>query len=1325
MNKNAIKNFSIWARRKLIADVAYRAGLMGITPEGIAKPLPQSTQTTEFYDIGTKDPYILTGDAISQRRRLVDTIRRKERDTNYATAYKYILEEVAYTWFNRLIAIRFMEVNDYLPSHVRVLSSESGKLEPDLVTKPFDTDLVFSSEETEEIRRLHEAGDVDALFQLLFIKQCNALHEILPRLFERTSDVTELLFRVSVVDPEGVVYKLVHDIPEKDFNIEKDGQVEIIGWLYQYYNTEPKNEAFAKNGKISKEEIPAVTQLFTPDWIVRYMVENSLGRVVINNLKYDIWAEEEKAKIDVLQSKWKYYIDEAEQTPEVDTELRILEHNKYASGEQLPFVDTTFLDPCMGSGHILVYAFDVFMDIYRVMGWSDRDAAQRIIQKNLYGLDIDERAAQLAYFSLMMKARQYDRRFFTRNLQPNVYSAKGYPEGEEFGSLITVDELEPAPDFDHWTLHDGDYQQALNRWSFRFVLAQKYDVVVTNPPYMGGNNMDAGLSEFVKANYWDSKSDLFACFIERCSELLKQNGYQAMITQQSFLFSPTFTRFRDRFINNKICNLIHIGFNTFPELNSKVALGVAFILFPTQVPEYVAQFFDLNSRYSPSYDKEMAFFQELQTPFLAKCSMFTDVPNHAIAYSFSPQMLAAFSTTRIAQYIVSDGQTKTGDNDKYIRKIWEVDNTKIGKEKKWALIAKGGDARKWYGNIFDIIDWSDTARMHYKTDKVARIAPKYIWFRKGICWNHIATSKGFATRLLDDNTLFETASPAVLVDDEVTRNVIMAFLNTPITRTVMELLNPSVCKNVGDITGLPLINLESEQKRLVSSISKENQELAKEEWDSYETSWGFAVHPIVRWSKGLWDATAIGATMHFFYGGHPKVRCPLELCYMLWRGECNERFKKLKANEEELNRIFIDIYGLQEELTPEVEDKDVTVRRADLGRDIRSLISYAVGCMFGRYSLDVEGLAFAGGEFREQWTVVSGQCYRREVVENYVSQQLQSAYGMAEVDGAGGGGLPTGEAASPRGVICAFRTNAAGGSVHSVQYRRGTTAKLYEGIQELSLDRERFQWGITDPAYDLCSPEILDAISNGNGDGLVRRGWKDADRIDWAAVHCQLTTVHYPADEDNVIPITDEAYLEDDIVTRFVEFIRTVYGSDSLEDNLDFISKALGKKGGSSREVIRNYFLNDFFNDHCQTYSVTGSGKRPIYWLFDSGKQNGFKALIYLHRYTPDTVGTLRVDYLHRLQRVYESEIDRMQDMIDSSANSREIAAATKRKEKLIKQLKECRDYDEKLAHLALARIELDLDDGVKVNYRKLQTTPDGKFYEVLAQSKNIMAKEK
>ena len=1322
MNKNAIKNFSIWARRKLIADVAYRAGLMGITPEGIAKPLPQSTQTTEFYDIGTKDPYILTGDALSQRRRLMDTIRRKERDTNYATAYKYILEEVAYTWFNRLIAIRFMEVNDYLPSHVRVLSSESGKLEPDLVTKPFDTDLVFSSEETEEIRRLHEAGDVDALFQLLFIKQCNALHEILPRLFERTSDVTELLFRVSVVDPEGVVYKLVHDIPEKDFNIEKDGQVEIIGWLYQYYNTEPKNEAFAKNGKISKEEIPAVTQLFTPDWIVRYMVENSLGRVVINNLKYDNWAEEEKAKIDVLRAKWKYYIDEAEQTPEVETELRAMEHNKYASGEQLPFVDTTFLDPCMGSGHILVYAFDVFMDIYRVMGWSDRDAAQRIIQKNLYGLDIDERAAQLAYFSLMMKARQYDRRFFTRNLQPNVYSAKGYPEGEEFGSLITVDELEPAPDFDHWTLHDGDYQQALNRWSFRYLLAQKYDVVVTNPPYMGSGNMDGVLTEFVKSNYQNSKADLYACFIEKCKALSK--CYFSMITQHSWMFLSSFEKLRESLQLMALTNMAHLGARAFEDIAGEVVQTTAFVFSKVLGEKFFGTYCRLTDPNTQS-GKENLFLRKANR-FVATQYNYPKIKGAPIVYWVSDKAMDNFdSMKRIGDYGVGRIGLITGDTGRFIRLWHEVANQSIGynmhnndeaiaSHAKWFPIQNGGSFRKWYGNLDSVVNWeNDGYEMKYDNYLGGRVRShnyngEYA-FRRALSWTTISTGD-FCCRYADYGYIFDTAGPFFVANNQKNLLSIMALLESKVSNLYLKALNPTINYPPGYIQAIPFSdNCISPS---VDQFAEQNIRLSKTDWDSFESSWDFKTHPLIAMISRGGASLEIGSI-------------ELYECFELWKVECEERFQKLKANEEELNRIFIDIYGLQEELTPEVEDKDVTVRRADLGRDIRSLISYAVGCMFGRYSLDVEGLAFAGGEFREQWTVVSGQCYRREVVENYVSQQLQSAYGMAEVDGAGGGGLPTGEAASPRGVICAFRTNAAGGSVHSVQYRRGTTAKLYEGIQELSLDRERFQWGITDPAYDLCSPEILDAISNGNGDGLVRRGWKDADRIDWAAVHCQLTTVHYPADEDNVIPITDEAYLEDDIVTRFVEFIRTVYGSDSLEDNLDFISKALGKKGGTSREVIRNYFLNDFFNDHCQTYSVTGSGKRPIYWLFDSGKQNGFKALIYLHRYTPDTVGTLRVDYLHRLQRVYESEIDRMQDMIDHSSNSREIAAATKRKEKLLKQLKECRDYDEKLAHLALARIELDLDDGVKVNYRKLQTTPDGKFYEVLAQSKNIMAKEK
>lgn len=430
------------------------------------------------------------------------------------------------------------------------------------------------------------------------------------------------------------------------------------------------------------------------------------------------------------------------------------------------------------------------------------------------------------------------------------------------------------------------------------------------------------------------------------------------------------------------------------------------------------------------------------------------------------------------------------------------------------------------------------------------------------------------------------AGPTFFVHNKELMYYILAAFSSKLGYHFLSAINPGVSLKLGEVNNFPII-VENQELGQVDFLSKENVTMCKDDWDAFETSWDFKVHPLVSMSKGLWDATSTAAAMDYFYGYLPEASCPLEICYLLWQGQCKERFEKLKANEEELNRIFIDIYGLQDELTPEVEDKDVTVRKADLQRDIKSLLSYAVGCMFGRYSLDVEGLAYAGGEW----------------------------------------------------------------------------------------DSSKYQ--------------------------------------------------SYIPDADNVIPITDEEYLNDDIVSRLCAWLKVVYGADTLEANLDYIAKALGNKGSTSREIIRNYFLNDFFKDHCQTYSVTGSGKRPIYWLFDSGKQNGFKALVYLHRYTPDTIGNLRIDYLHKMQRVYESEINRMQDMMDHSGNAREVAAASKRKDKLAKQLKECREYDEKISHLALSRIELDLDDGVKVNYRKLQTAQDGKFYEVLADSKNIMVKEK
>jgi hypothetical protein len=608
MNKTAIKSFAIWARNKLIADIQYKAGLMGITADKINSKLPQSTRETEFYDIGTSEPYAISGNAIKQRRRLVDKLEQKAKETNYKTAYKYVIEEVAYTWFNRLIAIRFMEVNDYLPSHVRVLSSETGKMEPDIVSNPFDAELELKENEKQEIIRLKNVNKLDECFRMLFVKQCNELNRYLPALFEQTADYTELLLNVSMIDKEGVVYHLVNDIPEDDFNVEKGGQVEIIGWLYQYYNTEPKNEAFAKNGKITKEEIPAVTQLFTPDWIVRYMVENSLGRLWVDGHPNDI-----------LKSKWKYYLEEAEQEKDVQEKLEEI-HKEYA---KLNPEDIHFIDPCMGSGHILVYAFDVLMQIYESVGYSQRDAAKSILENNLYGLDIDDRAYQMAYFAIMMKARQYNRRILMESVTCHVHSIQesnninrnqlnyfgtglseleknnaknqmsglldAFRDAKEYGSILSVTNYDwdllrrfvEKADFDGQMTFDAigliktqeRIQQLIN---IGMTIAQKYEVVVTNPPYMNAGGMSSKLSDYVKSLYPDSKNDLFACFMEKCGELTRKNYFYSMITMQGWMFLSGFEKLRIKLQEVVTVNMLHLGANAFDEISGEVVQTVAF-----------------------------------------------------------------------------------------------------------------------------------------------------------------------------------------------------------------------------------------------------------------------------------------------------------------------------------------------------------------------------------------------------------------------------------------------------------------------------------------------------------------------------------------------------------------------------------------------------------------------------------------------------------------------------------------------------------------------------------------------------------------------------
>lgn len=1243
MNKTDIKNFAIWARNKLIADICYRAGLMGITEKGIADVLPQSTREAEFYDFGATEPYMLDGDAIKQRRQLVEVIRDKEKDSDYRTAYQYVMEEVAYTWFNRLIAVRFMEVNDYLPTGLRVLSSESGKLEPDLVTHLDEAEFEFNEAEKKEIAEWQLNNELDKLFCLLFIKQCNELNKILPGLFEKTKDYTELLLNLSVVDHEGVVFKLTHDIEEKFFNVDdEDGQVEIIGWLYQYYNTEPKKAAFEKSGRITKEEIPAVTQLFTPDWIVRYMVENSLGR---------LWLEGHPDSD--LRQNWKYYLDEAPQEPEVQAKLADI-RKEYAT---LNPEDLTLIDPCMGSGHILVYAFDVLMQIYTSVGYSERDAAKSILEHNLYGLDIDDRAYQLAYFAVMMKARQYNRRILNGENTCHVYAiqesnpinrahlkffgaglsdlekntAKMQLEGlldiltdaKEYGSILNVPEynwallrrfVDGIDDEVQISLESAGVEQTAEELQKLIdlgeTMARKYWVTCTNPPYMG--NMPPKMTCYVQKQYAVEKYDLYAVFVKKCRTLSYKNGFVSMITQQAWMFLSSFENFRINLNTACVINLVQLGSRAFDEIGGEVVQTVTFVLRTVCLDSYEAIYIDLTQASAPK-EKEKQFFEKEK--IYCKQSNFEKIPGNVYAYRMPEKARELFAGKTLSNYSIIKSGIVTGNNDYFLKTWFEislavisflhksfVDNSNI----QWVPMHKGGGYRKHYGfhdyvmNLHDIWEPSKTK------SNVRRGDPEF-YFKEGLTWSTLAND--LSVRRSPTGFVFDTKGSMCFARNAKDLPYFEALLNSKIAAYYMTFLSPTLDFNQGAMGKLPVVLCDEECRKKIEILSESNVNASKADWDSFETSWDFKTHPLVRCKSFPPKEVAEDAKHHIVDMNM------IQEAFTNWSNECYLRFEKLKANEEELNRIFIDIYGLQDELTPEVEDKDVTVRKADLQRDIKSLLSYAVGCMFGRYSIYKDGLLFAGEPYSLQ----------------------------------------------------AF--------VDKLNDRPGT----------------------------VSAEELERAYRN---EGVV------------------VDEMFFP-DKDNVIPITDEEYLDDDIVARLCDWLKAVYGAATLEENLNFIAKALGNKGSTSREVIRNYFLNDFFKDHCQTYSVTGSGKRPIYWLFDSGKQNGFKALVYLHRYTPDTIGTLRVDYLHKMQRVYESEKARMQDMMDHTNNTREKAAAEKRRNKLQLQIDECQKYDEKISHLALARIELDLDDGVKVNYRKLQTDTEGKFREVLADSKNIMAKEK
>ena len=1163
MDKNAIKKYAVWARKELISRVAQKAQQYGITE-------------TEMVDAGADsvNGKVLSAEEMQQRRALIVQINEK--------GYQQVMEEVAYTWFNRFSALRFMEVNGYLPSHVRVFTDENNAFKPQILAEALHLEL--DKLDKDKVYALKETEQTEELYKYLLIVQCNALNSILPGMFQTIADYTELLLPDNLLREGSVIEQMISQIPEDNWQ----DAVQIIGWLYQYYNSEKKDGVFAalkKNVKITKENIPAATQLFTPDWIVRYMVENSLGRLWVEghpDTKTQLLPtpEEQAAYIagsrDPEDTKWHYYLEEAQQEPQVQAQLSEIS-KQYAdlTPEQIKVID-----PCCGSGHILAYLFDVLMQIYENYGYTPRDAVASILQNNLYGLDIDDRAAQLAYFAVMMKAVRYDKRFLKRKdedgepdvPQPHVYAIEESNriekpdveyfcngklelndamhtiltqlyDAKEYGSILTItpqdwDTLYAR--FDEVADESSFHRESIRKKLLPLVrvaqtLAQKYDVVVTNPPYMGSSGMGAKLAEYVKKNYPDSKSDLFAVFIEVCSRMAKQNGYQAMITQHAWMFLSSFEKLREKMMLTETISMAHLGARAFEEIGGEVVQTTAFVRCANHVEGYKGTYCRLIEPTSQQGKEEM--FLAGQKRYTANQDDFAKIPGASVAYWVSKKLYSTFRNSLLYDYTISDGQNKTGDNAKFVREFWEVRNSNVGKGKKWLFYAKGGGYRKWYGNLSEVVNWSEEAREFYKNDKICRIIPEYLWYKAGITWSLISNNPSF--RLLPEEATFDVGGSSIFLKDNSNIEFVLGLLNSKVFSYVQKIVNPTINIQVKDIRVMPFVKKNENE---ITGLAEECSFLSKEDWDSFETSWDFTRHPFIKAITKYPNMMDIGNIY-------------LAECYDIWAGECEERFEKLKANEEELNRIFIDIYGLQDELTPEVEDKDVTVRKADLGRDVRSFISYAVGCMFGRYSPTYDGLAYAGSTW-------------------------------------------------------------------------------------------------DDGKYNIYKP-----------------------------------------DADGIIPICDDEYFEDDMMGRFVEFVRVVCGDNSLEDNLRFIANALGGKG-QPKEVIRNYFLNDFYTDHCKIYQ-----KRPIYWLFDSGKKNGFKCLIYLHRYQPDTIARIRTDYVHEQQARYRTAIEGLEKQVAAATSTSERVKLTKQLNKVQAQDAELHQYEEKVHALADQMIKLDLDDGVKHNY--------------------------
>ena len=1061
MNKTAVKQFAAAARKTLITAVTQRAYACGIRENSKCVPAKE-----------------LKPSELEQYHDLTARIR--------AHGFSKTMEEAAFFWFSRLTALRYMEVNGYLQS----------------------TNPVFQSAP-------------EAEFRDRILKHCRSLQQELPETSESDSGWADLLLPDHLSCPDGMIARMLTEIPEKDWY----RQVQIIGWLYQYYNTECKDKVFSdlrRNIKITAETLPAATQLFTPEWIARCLTENSLGR---------LWAEGHGKPDHAL---WNYYIRETEQDSSTQALVEELRgHYRTMHPDSLRVID-----PCMGCGHILLAAFDVLMDIYRSCGWSEPEAALSIINNNLFGLDIDRHVYQLAYFSVMMKAREYHPGILEiPGIRPNLgcfadaagVDAGPFRHADVFGSLMEI----TLPERSGTSLPDDAMRICR-------ILSQQYDAVITNPPYMGSSSMDPVLSEFVKQAYPDSKSDLFACFIEKCRKLTKPQGFYALLTMQSWMFLLSFEQLRDSLMDNDVVSLVHLGANAFDQGDvGTIVQAAAFVMRKTDLPDYRGTYIDLNALNRPE-DKINGFFDPANYYYISK-EQFLRIPGHPFAYWASERMLGHFSGEKLGDHAaVRQGMT-TSDNERFIRRWYEPAFSSIcfhakdreeaqQSKKRWFPYNKGGGYRKWYGNHEFVVNYEDDGRelqeFHRELNKTrsgGRIKNKEYYFKRAIAWNFIALTPGFRYR--PDGFLFDVAGSSLFVEDDMIEYV-MAFLCSKVAECFLHILNPTMNVQANDIKSLPYIYQENEAIR---KYTQENIALCKADWDSFETSWDFTRHPLLPSAK--------------------SQRCGgfrLAVQFRQWEQTCEARFQKLKTNEEALNRLFIDIYGLQEDLTPVVEDRTVTVRRAEAGREIRSLISYAVGCLFGRYAPDQEGII-------------------------------------------------------------------TGGTTGSIQ---------------------------------------------------------------------------------TILPIFAQPVFENDLTNQIIDWLRNIYGDDTLEENLKFIADALGGRG-EPREVLQSYLMRGFFADHCKIYQ-----KRPIYWMFSSGRKNAFKALVYLHHWQRTTISELHKDYIPKIRTHYQSMLAELKKQ-QLSATAGEGMKLRKQINQTVEFLAEISRYEEKLRTIAAQMPEIIPDDGVTANYSR------------------------